>query len=156
VAKQTITSVVRAILSENINLSADEVVAKAKARGLKAPDKSIRNLTHNIKSDMRRGRVKPLPVAAPAATAAHQAPAPKPAATKPAPTPKAAPAAPKSPTADLTGVFANVALVNKVVGVAGGVDQARQVAEAVRACGGVDAFLQHLDLVGGIRTAGPA
>jgi hypothetical protein len=33
------------------------------------------------------------------------------------------------------------------------VDQARQVAEAVRACGGIDAFLQHLDLVAGIRTA---
>lgn len=28
---------------------------------------------------------------------------------------------------------------------------ARRVAEAVRACGGVDAFLQHLDLVAGIR-----
>jgi hypothetical protein len=53
-------------------------------------------------------------------------------------------------------VFANVALVNKVVGTAGGVEQARQVAEAVRSCGGVDSFLQHLDLVAGIRTAGPA
>ena len=53
-------------------------------------------------------------------------------------------------------MFANVALVNEVVGTAGGVEQARQVAEAVRSCGGVDAILQHLDLVAGIRTAGPA
>jgi hypothetical protein len=52
----------------------------------------------------------------------------------------------------LSGVLANVALVNKAVGAAGGVEQARQVAEAVRSCGGVAAFLQHLDLVAGIRS----
>ena len=52
--------------------------------------------------------------------------------------------------------MANVALVNAVVGTCGGAEQARQVAEAVRACGGVDAFLQHLELVAGIRGPAPA
>jgi hypothetical protein len=78
--------------------------------------------------------------------------------TQPAATPKPAtpaPSAAKSSSPDLTNVFANVAVVNKVVGTAGGVEPARQVAEAVRWCG-VEAFLQHLDLVAGIRTAGPA
>jgi hypothetical protein len=36
------------------------------------------------------------------------------------------------------------------------VDAARQVAEAVPACGGPDAFAQYLDLVAGIRTDAPA
>lgn len=55
---------------------------------------------------------------------------------------------------DLAGVLANVTLVNRVVDQAGGVDAARAVAEAVRACGGVDPFLQHLDTVAGIRAKG--
>jgi hypothetical protein len=42
---------------------------------------------------------------------------------------------------DLTGVFGNVVLVNKVVGVSVGIENAHAVAEAVRACGGVDEFL---------------
>jgi hypothetical protein len=54
---------------------------------------------------------------------------------------------------DVNIVFSNVNLVNKVVGVAGGVDQARQVAEAVRSCGGVEPFLKHLELVAGIKLA---
>ena len=49
-------------------------------------------------------------------------------------------------------MFSNIALVNKVAREAG-VEQARQVAEAVRACGGVEAFVQHLELVAGIRGA---
>jgi hypothetical protein len=149
VAKHSISSVVRAILSENIDLSADEVIARAKARGLNAPDKSIRTLAHNIKSDLKRGRIKPV-----LAAAARQTPAPKPAATpKPARVPQSS-AAPAP--AGLSAVLANVALVSNVVGAAGGVEPARQVAEAVRACGGVDQFLQHLDLVASIRTAGSA
>ena len=101
---------------------------------------AVRKVVHNVRSELKHKAGKPTP----AMTAARQTPAP----TKPAPkaTASAAPA-------DLTKVFANVALVNKVVGIAGGVDQARKVAEAVRACGGVDAFLKHLDLVAGIRTS---
>jgi len=60
---------------------------------------------------------------------------------------------PTAPPSGLAAVLANVALVNQVVGLCGGPDQARKVAEAVAACGGVDAFLQHLDLVAGIRGA---
>jgi len=62
--------------------------------------------------------------------------------------------APKSSTeVDLTGVFSNVTQVNTVVTACGGVDQARQVAEAVRACGTLEAFLQHLDLVASLRAS---
>src|SRR5690349_4321777 len=50
-----------------------------------------------------------------------------------------------------TSILATVALVNKVVDTAGGIDQVRQVAEAVRSCGGVEGFLRHLELVAGIR-----
>jgi hypothetical protein len=56
VAKQSISPVVRAILFGNINLTADEVIREAKARGLKAPEKSIRTLAHNIKSDIKKGQ----------------------------------------------------------------------------------------------------
>jgi hypothetical protein len=52
---------------------------------------------------------------------------------------------------DRTAVFANLTRVNKVVGACGSVEAAREAAEAVRACGGVDAFLAHLELVAGIR-----
>jgi hypothetical protein len=73
---------------------------------------------------------------------------------------KAGPAAPASAAAtgvpDLAGVLGNVALVNTVVGLCGGVENARRAAEAVRSCGGVDPFLLHLDLVAGIRSAEPS
>ena len=52
---------------------------------------------------------------------------------------------------ELTAVLANVALVNDVAAACGGVDQARKVAEAVRVCGSVEAFLQHLELVAKVR-----
>ncbi|MBY0458369.1 MAG: hypothetical protein K2V38_13600, partial [Gemmataceae bacterium] len=63
-------------------------------------------------------------------------------------------AAPVGAATDLGSTLSNVSLVNAVFGVCGGADPARQVAEAVRACGGVDAFLQYLDLVAGIRASG--
>lgn len=136
--KNPISPVVRDILTENIDLSADDVIGEAKRRGVRAPDKSIRTLVHNIKSDLKKAAAKATPVRAAARTT----------------TPKAAPVAVVATapaTTDLTGVFANVTLVNQVVSAAGGVENARRVAEAVRACGGVDAFVQHLDLVAGIR-----
>jgi len=49
-------------------------------------------------------------------------------------------------------VLANVALVNKIVGLCGGVENARQAADAVKACGGTEGFLQHLELVASIRS----
>lgn len=56
-------------------------------------------------------------------------------------------------TPNLAEVLANVALVNSVIGTCGGVEQVRQVAEAIRSCGGVAAFLTHLDLIASIRAA---
>jgi hypothetical protein len=49
------------------------------------------------------------------------------------------------------GIPANMASVHRVALACGGVEPARQVAEAVRACGGVDAFLQHRDLLAGLQ-----
>lgn len=139
-----VSPVVRAILSADLELPADAVIARAKAKGVTAPDESIRNLVHNIRSELRRAGSKPAP-------APKAATAPKPAATKPKPAPAAVPPSPV-PSAGVSGVLSNVALVNAAVAASGGVEQARQVAEAVRACGGLEQFAQYLDLVAGIRT----
>jgi hypothetical protein len=142
----SVSPVVRAILSADLELPADAVIAKAKAKGVTAPDESIRNAVHNIRSELRRAGAKPSP--APKAAPAPKAvvPKPKPAAVAPA----------LSPTVGVTDVLSNVAQVNAAVAASGGVDQARQVAEAVRACGGPEQFAQYLDLVAGIRTGGAA
>jgi hypothetical protein len=146
-AGPTTSSVVRSILSGDLNLTADQVVAKAKARGLRAAESSIRALVYNIRGELNRAKAKaPRVVASAAQKTAAPAPAPAPV----APTP-AAPA-----PAGLTHVLSNVALVNAAVAASGGVERAKQVAEAVRACGGSDAFTQYLDLVAGIRTDAPA
>lgn len=143
----TTSSVVRDILSGDLELTADEVVAKAKARGLTASEASIKALVYNIRGELRRkGEPTPKVVAAAAQKTAPLPPAPAPV----APTPVAA--AP----AGLTQVLSNVAQVNAAVAAAGGVDAARHVAEAIRACGGPEAFAQYLDLVAGIRTDAPA
>lgn len=141
----TVSSVVRAVLSADLEMPADEVILKAKARGVTAPDANVRNLVHNIRSELRRAAAKAPRVVA---SAARETAAAAPAHTSVAP---ATPA-----PAGLTQVLSNVSQVNTAVAAAGGVDAARQVAEAVRACGGPDAFSQYLDLVAGIRTDGPA
>jgi hypothetical protein len=142
VPQLTASSVVRDILTVDPTLSADDVIKRAKARGLKTAEGVLRATVHNVRSELKKK-------AARAATAAATPPATAPAA--PAATP-----VPASPIpADLTSVLANVARVNAVVEACGGVEPVRQAAEAVRACGGVDGFLVHLDLVAGIRTPGP-
>jgi hypothetical protein len=141
-ASPSVSPVVRAILSADINLSADEVVAKAKARGVTAPDASIRALVYNIRGELKR---KPAP-------APKSAVAPSKSARAPAAVP-VVPAQPQPAPVGVTDVLSNVALVNGAVAASGGVEQARKVAEAVRACGGPVAFAQYLDLVAGIRTA---
>jgi len=146
VAEVQISPVVRAILTDDINLSADEVIRMAKAKGVSAPDNSIRDAVHNIKSAikkaMKKKGLKPTPVpAAPRVT------------SSPVSAPTLAAAVTALPAADLTVVLANVGLVNALVGACGGIDQARQAAEVVRSCGGVDAFLQHLELVAKVRGA---
>ncbi|QDU20559.1 hypothetical protein [Urbifossiella limnaea] len=138
-ASPSVSSVVRAILSADLDLSADEVVAKAKAQGLTASDTSIRASVYNI-----RGELKRKPGQTPKAAVAP---------SKPASAPVAAPVAQAPAPVAVTTVLSNVALVNGAVAASGGVEQARKVAEAVRACGGPEAFAQYLDLVAGIRTA---
>jgi hypothetical protein len=137
------SSVVRSILSTNINLSADDVIRKAKDKGVTAPEASIRTTIYNIKSELKKKAAKganaPKPVPAAART------------TSPKPAPKSTTPAVSAPTPDLSSILANVALVNTVVDACGGIEPARKVAEAVRACGGVEAFLQHLDLVAKVR-----
>ncbi|QJW97717.1 hypothetical protein [Frigoriglobus tundricola] len=145
-AEVLISPVVRAILTDDINLPADAVIRMAKARGVTAPDSSIRDAVHNIKSAIKKAQKKKglKPTPAPAAPRVTSGPASVP---EPAPTVTA-------PSAlDLTAVLANVGLVNALVGTCGGLDQARQAAEVVRSCGGVDAFLQHLEIVAKVREA---
>jgi hypothetical protein len=129
----SVSPVVRAILTADNTLSADEVIKRAKAKGVTAPDSNIRDTVYNIKSELRKKAAKP----APAAARETKAPA--------------APAAVAVAPSDLASILANVAQVDTAVGACGGVDHARQVAEAVRACGSVDAFLQHLELVAKMR-----
>jgi hypothetical protein len=140
-ASPSVSPVVRAILSADLDLTADEVVAKAKARGVTASDASIRALVYNI-----RGELKRKPGQAPKAVVAPSKPARAPVAAPPVASTLPAPVG-------VSAVLSNVALVNGAVAASGGVDQARQVAEAVRACGGPEVFAQYLDLVAGIRTA---
>ncbi len=173
----TMNSVLRSILSTDLEMLADEVIAKAKSKGITLPEATIRQNIYNIRSDMRKKArmsgspaakasasptaspnpsttMKPDPVAA--KPAARPTPAPKPAATANPPTITSVSAPASSNGVDLTGVFGNVTQVNAVVSACGGVDQARQVAEAVHACGTVDAFLQHLDLVASLRASAGA
>jgi hypothetical protein len=140
-ASPSVSPVVRAILSADLDLSADEVVTQAKARGVTAPDASIRALVYNI-----RGELKRKPGQAPRAVVAPSKPASVAAAAPPVVPAQPAPVG-------VSAVLSNVALVNGAVAASGGIEQARQVAEAVRACGGPASFAQYLDLVAGIRTA---
>lgn len=137
--KLTTSGVVRDILTRDPEMPSDEVIRWAKSKGLRATDEQIRKSINNQRNPIRVqvAAVKVAPVAA------HATVPPKP------PVPAATPA--PAVATDLAAVFANVAAVNAAVGACNGVESARRVAEAVRACGGVDAFLQHLDLVAGIR-----
>ncbi len=145
-AELSMSAVLRKILTPNIEVSADDAVRRAIARGITASEKSIRANVHTIKSVMRKE--------AAAAGAAKVAPS----AARETTPPKAAPVASALPattasTPEFGGVLANVALVNKLVGLCGGVENARQAADAVKACGGTDEFLQHLELVASIHSA---
>ncbi|MDB5312318.1 MAG: hypothetical protein JWO38_6520 [Gemmataceae bacterium] len=136
---QSVSSVVRSILAADLDQPADEVIKKARARGLTAPKEQVRKLTKNLRSEMKKA-AHTAPAGGPAPVAAREVPIPLP------------PVAP----ADLAAVLATVTLVDRVVGACGGAESARQVAEAVRACGGVDGFLQHVELVAAIRGGGTA
>ncbi len=140
-AELSVSSVVRDILTGDPETPSDEVIRRAKAAGLRATDeqikKSINNQRNAIRAKVAATKVAP--------AAAHETVPPKAAPAVPAP------AATPPVTLDLAGVLGNVALVNKVVGLCGGVENARRTAEAVQACGSLEAFLQHLELVATIR-----
>jgi urease gamma subunit len=136
-------SVVREILTSDIMMSADGVMDRAKKRGVKLPDPELRRLVTKTRSWMKS---QPKDTAAPAtvpAAARHI--------VAPTPEPKVEPVVELTNHMNLSSVFANVTRVNSVVSACGSVDVARDVAEAVRACGSVAAFLQHLEVVAGIR-----
>ena len=144
------SSVVRSVLSDDLDLPADEVIRKARIRGVTAPEKSIRDAVYGIRSELKKKAAKsspPKPVAAPTTRTPEPAPVTIPeVVVAPVSSPSPSPSAP-----DLSSVLANVARVNTVIGECGGAETARQVVEAIRACGSVDAFLQNLDLVATIR-----
>ena len=143
---ETASSVIRAALSTDISLTGDQLIEQVKAAGIKASPQTVKNLSYNIRGQLRKAMGKP----APAKAAARKTAPPKPRSTE-----SMAPVTTLTATmTDLTRVLANVALVNKVVGLVNGPENVRQVVDAVRACGGVEAFLQHLDLVAGIREDG--
>lgn len=140
-AKPSVSGIVRDLLTGDPEMPTDDVIRSAKAKGLKVTDEQIRKSVNNQRNPIR------------AKVAAGKA---VPAAARETAPPKAAPpvSAPAEATAgpDLAGVLGNVARVNEVVGLCG-VENARRAAEAVQACGGLEAFLQHLELVATIRGA---
>jgi hypothetical protein len=156
--------VIRAILTADPNLPADEVIKKVRAKGVTAPDPAIRHNIYNIRSELKKKAAKPSPASSRQSSAPKPVVAAKPATTAPKPSTSAKLTAPvRNPSASgklatssgapasLGRVLANVARVDAVVGACGGVEHARQTAEAVRECGGVEAFLKHLDLVESIK-----
>jgi hypothetical protein len=160
----SMSSILRAILTADPTMATDEVVKKAKARGVNKPDKVIKHNIYNLRTALNKQAPKSVPM--PAKSAARHTTAPEPVSTptrpKPVPVMKhavgvsASTPASMSSVADLAGVFSNVTLVNDVVGACGGVEPTRLVAEAVRACGSVESFLQHLDLVAALRASDAA
>jgi len=139
----TTHGVVREILTKDPELKTEEVIRRANAMGLHVPNEKIRKSINNQRNPIR-AQVAATKVAPAAARGT---------------TPKAVliEASLVSTTATgtpaLSGMLANVALVNKIVGLCGGVENARQAAEAVQACGSTAAFLQHLELVAIIRNS---
>ena len=147
----TASEIIREILSKDLDMLADAVIQSAKQRGVTLSLETMRSKIYNIRSDMKKKAMMPQPLSPkptqPGKSAATKLAPPAPAVKKVVATP-----VPTKVASDLPVVLSNVALVNKIVGVCGGPDQARQTAEAVRTCGGVDLFLQYLKLVAGIRT----
>ncbi len=121
----------REILTADPDLGTDAAVLRIKAAGVTRPD--IRKIVNRTRSDLRGRKGKPRPAAAAARTTTQPRPGPN--------------SEPKPADADAEAVFASVALANRTAKLCGGVAKAREVAEAIRACGGVDAFLKRLELV---------
>ncbi len=142
-AEMTMSGMIRKILTPNFDLAADEVVRRVIAKGLSTSPKSILANVYNMKSVMKKERAG-APRVVPAAARETSAP-------KVTSVISTSSSQPTSETSVLTGVLANIALVNNLVGLCGGVENVRRAVESVQACGGIDAFVQHLELVASIR-----
>src|SRR4051812_40846656 len=110
-AELSTSGVVRDILTSDPEMPSDEVIRRAKAKGLRATDEQIRKSINNQRNPIRAK----VAAAGVAPTAAREIPSPI---AAPA---VSAPAATAPGTPDLAGVLGNVALVNTVVGLCGGV-----------------------------------
>jgi len=141
--KLTTQGVVRDILTRNPDLDTDEVIRRAKVKGVGVPDAKIRHAVHNLRNNVKAqvaGTTKVAPTADRETTPAKIASV---AATPALETSTATP--------DLGGMLTNVLLVNTIVGLCGSIENVRRAAGAVQACGGVETFLQCLELVAKIR-----
>lgn len=146
-------TIAREVLSADLTLPNDAVIARLKDRGVKGADTALRLAVNSVRKKLRKKATPP--ASKPVLAAARQtSTAPKVASAKPTPAPVAVAEPAPVPSTGVTAVLSNVALVNAAVAACGGVEQARQVADAVKACGGPDGFAQYLDLVAGIRTTG--
>lgn len=151
-AAETASSIIRAALTTDFQTPVSVLIEKVKAAGIKATPESLKNLSYNIRSQMKKKAGK---LTTPVKSVARKTPKPQPRPATPVEMPVTAPAPVATPAAaltDVSSVLANVALVNNVVGLVGGPAKVRQLVEAVRACGGVEVFLQHLELVVGIKS----
>jgi len=137
--KPSLSSIIRNVLTENPSNSTDELIIEVKRRGRKDSDERIRSNIYSVRKHLKKQVTAALTTSTSSTT---------PVSTTPAVQLKEA-----DHTMELSAVLANVVLVNRALGAVGGIENARQVAEAVRSCGSVELFLQHLETVAGIRTA---
>jgi hypothetical protein len=130
----------REALADEPELSTDDLVTRLKARGITKKDPDIREIIRKTRGEIRRKAKK--------AEGATARPIPVPsAAAVTVPPPAVTPVAPAPAAAD---PFAGVRLANRTAAACGGIAKAREIAEAIRTVGGIDAFLERLDLVADI------
>ncbi|MCZ2344137.1 MAG: hypothetical protein LC104_20435 [Bacteroidales bacterium] len=149
-AKQSLSAIIREILFRDIELASDTVFNKLRAKGITGDRRQIFKRIHHVRTELRKNVGSSAAPHAATPDEEQAAPAPVQTVSAPAPaqtTPTVVHAAP-----DLGHVLANVTRVNEVVTACGSSDTVRQVADAVRSCGGVDQFLKHLELVSDIRS----
>lgn len=141
-AKQSTSAIIREILSQDIELPSDTVFNKLRAKGVTGERRQLFKRIHHVRTELRKN--------------AGTSPSPQSAAPASKATQTVVPPAPAQTSPDLGHVLANVTRVNEVISACGSSDTARQVADAVRSCGGVDQFLKHLELVSDIRSLSAA
>ena len=137
----SVDTVVREILTGNLDLSSEDVITRARQKGVTRPAADLRPIINNVRSDMRASKKKKKTKAG----AGLRKKSTKPVA-----------AARTAAGSGEAALLAAVALVNKTAQMCGGFARAREIAEAIRACGGIDAFLKRLALVAEILGPKPA